>query len=142
MTVQARCLILGAFLSVSVATHMAAPAIAACAPGAQACPAVIRMASGETSVVIKGQLTKAKPVYYLKFDARAGQMLTIDPVKASGIKWGAGVPIGFPGGKDGDAIEPGQPFKLPSTGTYSLELHANTMADNSFGPFVVKMTIR
>ena len=132
-----RHLIMGAFLALAIAT----PAAASCVPGDEACPAVVHMAPGATSVLIKGELTKARPTYYFKFTARAGQMLTIDPVKDPGIKWGAGVPITFPGGKGGDAIDPGQPFKLPSSGEYVIELLANTMADNPFGPFVVKLTI-
>ncbi len=119
-----------------------AKASGACVPGAQACPAVVRMARGAVSVLVKGELTKERPTYYLKFDARGGQMLTIEPVKDPGIKWGAGVPITFPGGKDGDAVDPGQPFRLPRSGTYDMRLIANTMADNPFGPFVVKITIK
>ncbi len=110
--------------------------------GAEACPAVVHMARGAVSVEVSGLLTERAPSYFLSFTARGGQMLTIEPVKDPGIKWGAGVPIRFPGGKDGDAIDPGRPFKLPRTGTYTLDLHANTMADNPFGPFVVKITIR
>lgn len=114
----------------------------ACETGAEACPAVARMAWGAVSILMSGELTQKRPSYSIGFEARPGQRLTIESVKDPGIKWGAGVPIAFPGGKDGDAVDLGQPFALPRDGSYVIRLIANRMADNVFGPFVVKLTIR
>lgn len=113
-----------------------------CVTGAQACPAVVHMTKGAISARIAGSLTENRPRYFASFEARAGQMLTLESVKDPGIKWGAGVPIAFPDGSGSDAVDLGQSFKLPRSGVYVIEIIANTMADDVYGPFVVKLTIR
>ncbi len=143
MTMQSRQLILGAVLALAIPVSLAPTgASASCVTGAEACPGVAKPVPGHDYLQVSGKLTKARPNYYFTFSGRAGQTLTIEAVKDPGIKWTGGAPITFPGGKDGDALFPGDPFTLPSTGVYVMELSANLMADRSTGNFIVKLTIK
>jgi hypothetical protein len=111
----------------------------ACATGDQACPAVLRMAKGATSVTGAGSVSGTSPDYYFKFNARAGQKLTIKVVGGN-IKTGPGIPITLPNG-GGDAVNENTPYTLPATGDYVIDMHANTMSEGPFGRFTVTLTI-
>src|SRR5579862_8165422 len=90
----------------------AAPAVA-CTPGEQACPMVLKMKRGATSITVEGAVSLKHPIFYFTFDAREAQNLTIHTV-GGGVKTGAGYPIsGFDGVSDG-ATE-NAPYKLPKT---------------------------
>jgi hypothetical protein len=111
---------------------------ARCQVGEEACPAVLRMRPGADVVEATGSVSAQRPNYYFKFDARAGQKLTLR-VTGGGIKTGPGIPITTPNGGS-DAVDVGQPFALPETGTYVIVMHANTMSDGPFGRF--HLTVR
>jgi len=121
----------------ALASATAAPA---CAPGAQACPVVLKMAPGATSIVASGSVSGERPDYYFKFAARAGQKITIHIV-GGGIKTGPGIPITFPNG-NGDAVDVDAPYALPATGAYVILLHANTMSEGPFGRFELTLRIK
>jgi hypothetical protein len=112
---------------------------AGCQAGEEACPAVLRMKPGSVVVEASGSVSGKHPNYYFKFDARAGQKATIG-VTGGGIKTGPGIPITFPNGGS-DALDVGQPFTLPETGTYVIVMHANTMSDGPFGRFHLTLRI-
>ncbi len=116
----------------------AAAAAPSCTPGAQACPVVLKMAPGATSIRASGSVSGERPDYYFKFAASAGQKITIHVV-GGGIKTGPGIPITFPDGT-GDAVDVDAPFALPASGAYVILLHANTMSEGPFGRF--EMTLR
>jgi hypothetical protein len=133
-----------AFLTVAacVAAMLHAPAWSqarGCQAGEEACPAVLRMKPGADIVEATGSVSAQHPNYYFKFDARAGQKLTLN-VTGGGIKTGAGIPITLPGGGS-DAVDVGEPFALPQTGTYVIVMHANLMSDGPFGRFHLTMRI-
>jgi hypothetical protein len=111
----------------------------ACTPGDEACPVALKMSPGATSIVAHGSVSGARPDAYFKFAARAGQKLTIHIVGGD-IKTGPGIPIAFPNGS-GDAVDVDTPYALPATGDYVILLHANTMSDGPFGPFVLTLRI-
>jgi hypothetical protein len=111
---------------------------ARCHAGEEACPAVLRMRPGADVVEATGWVSAQHPNYYFKFDARAGQKLTLR-VTGGGIKTGPGIPITMPSGGS-DAVDVGEPFALPQTGTYVIVMHANTMSDGPFGRF--HLTVR
>jgi hypothetical protein len=110
-----------------------------CQAGEEACPAVLRMRPGADVVEATGSVSAQHPNYYFKFDARAGQKLTLR-VAGGGIKTGPGIPITMPNGGS-DAVDVGQPFALPQTGTYVIVMHANTMSDGPFGRFHLTLRI-
>ena len=121
-----------------------------CVAGSRSCPFVARVLPGGHSSYVSGQTTKDSPRVFVAFEAQGSPVpgeppgelyLTIDPITGSGMKWGAGVPISFPAGKGGDTVQPGKSFKLPGAGSYILEVAANTMADDAFGPFLVKLNV-
>jgi hypothetical protein len=118
----------------------AAAAAPACAPGDEACPVVLKMAPGATSIRAVGSVSGERPDYYFKFAARAGQTLTLHIVGGN-IKSGPGVPIAFPNG-GGGAVDVDAPFALPATGAYVIDLHANTMSEGPFGRFTLTLTIK
>jgi hypothetical protein len=110
-----------------------------CQIGEEACPAVLRVKRGSNTVEASGWVSGEHPVYYFKFDARAGQHATIH-VAGGNIKTGPGIPITMPDGNS-DALEVGAPFTLPVTGTYIIELHANTMSSGPFGRFRISLRV-
>lgn len=116
----------------------AAAAAPARTPGAQACPVVLRMAPGATSIHASGSVSGERPDYYFKFAAKPGRKLTIHIV-GGGVKTGPGVRVALPNGA-GDAVDVDTPFALPATGAYAILLHANTMSEGPFGRF--EMTLR
>jgi hypothetical protein len=112
----------------------------ACRPGEEACPIVLHMKPGSTTVTATGNVSGERPNFYFQFAARAGQKMVIH-TKGGGLKTGPGIPISGPNGFQ-DAVDEDTPFPLPATGTYVIDLHANTMSDGPFGPFVMTMTIK
>jgi hypothetical protein len=115
-------------------------AAAACKSGSEACPAVLHMARGATSITARGSVSGTHPNYYFKFAARAGQKLTIHTV-GHNLKTGPGIPITMPNGSS-DAVDENAPYTLPATGNYVIVIHANTMSDGPFGPFKITLTIK
>jgi hypothetical protein len=113
---------------------------AACTPGDEACPVVLKMKPGAVTIVASGSVSAERPNYYFKFDARAGQKATITTV-GGGLKTGPGIPITGPNNFQ-DAVDVGTPYPLPATGTYVIVLHANTMSDGPFGRFTMTLTIK
>lgn len=101
---------------------------------------VLRMARGAVSVTGHGSVSGTRPNFFFRFDARAGQKMTVKVV-GQNLKTGAGIPITLPDGGS-DAVDENVPYALPQTGDYSLEIHANTMSDGPFGPFTLTLTIR
>jgi hypothetical protein len=122
------------------AMAISADAARACTAGEEACPVVLRMAPGTTSIKANGWVSGENPDYYFKFEARAGQKMTIRVVGGN-IKTGPGIPITFPDGK-GDAVDVDTPYRLPATGSYVIQMHANTMSDGPFGRFTMTLTIK
>jgi hypothetical protein len=112
----------------------------ACMPGAEACPVILKMKPGATSIKASGIVSGAHPDYYFKFEAAAGQKMTIHIVGGN-IKTGPGIPITFPDGK-GDAVDVDTPYALPGTGAYVILLHANTMSSGPFGRFTMTLEIK
>jgi hypothetical protein len=110
-----------------------------CQAGDEACPVVLRMKPGSDVIEAAGSVSGEHPNYYFKFDAREGQKATLRVVGGN-IKTGPGIPITFPNG-DSDALDVGQPFTLPATGTYIILLHANTMSSGPFGRFQITLRI-
>jgi hypothetical protein len=129
----------GALLAVAMLASVALSGAHACEPGDEACPVILRMARGEVSVTGRGSVSGSHPNFFFKFGARAGQKMTIRVV-GQNLKTGAGIPITLPNGAD-DAIDENAPYTLPQTGDYRLEIHANTMSDGPFGPFILTLTI-
>jgi hypothetical protein len=111
-----------------------------CKTGEQACPAVLHMAKGATAITARGTVSGTHPNYYFKFAARAGQKLTIHTVGRN-LKTGPGIPITLPNGSS-DAVDENTPYPLPATGSYVIDILANTMSDGPFGPFTVTLTIK
>jgi hypothetical protein len=112
------------------------PAVAACLPGAQDCPIPVRMARGSDTVTLEGRFRQNVDCCAYSLDARAGQTLA----------WSFDGPaeratIAYP---NGDVDGPGVPasIPLPATGTYVFRVSPNLMADGSFGPFRLTVTIR
>jgi hypothetical protein len=118
----------------------AATAAPACTPGAEACPVVLKMAPGATSIRASGSVSGERPDYYFTFEARAGQTLTIHIVGGN-IKSGPGIPITFPNG-GGGGVDVDTPFALPATGAYVILLHANTMSEGPFGRFELTLQVK
>jgi hypothetical protein len=126
-------------VAASTAAMFSTPAWPQCQAGEEACPAVLHMKPGADVVEATGSVSAKHPNYYFKFDARAGQKLTLR-VTGGGIKTGPGIPITMPDGGS-DAVDVGEPFALPQTGTYLIVMHANTMSDGPFGRFHLTMRI-
>jgi hypothetical protein len=112
----------------------------ACKTGDQACPAVLHMAKGATSVTGHGSVSGKRPNYYFAFGAGSGQKLTIHTAGRN-LKTGPGIPITLPNGSS-DAVDENTPYTLPATGRYVIDILANTMSDGPFGPFTVTLTIK
>jgi hypothetical protein len=112
---------------------------AACTPGDEACPVVLRMKPGATVIEAAGFVSEKRPHFYFKFDGKAGQTIVVH-TDGGGLKTGAGIPITFPNGA-GDALDEGAPFKLPATGAYVLDLLANLMSEGPFGRFRLTLKI-
>lgn len=112
----------------------------ACTRGDEACPVVLHMKQGAVSVTGTGVVSGSRPNFYFKFDARAGQTMTVKVV-GGGIKTGPGIPITLPNGGS-DAVDVGTPYTWPATGDYIIVMHANTMSDGPFGRFVMTLTIK
>jgi hypothetical protein len=111
-----------------------------CLPGDEACPVVLKMKPGATTITAIGSVSGERPNYYFTFAARAGQKMTIH-TRGGGLKTGPGIPISGPNGFQ-DAVDEDTPFPLPATGAYVITLHANTMSDGPFGRFEMTLTIR
>jgi hypothetical protein len=131
---------LAACLLAAVVGTAALPAAAACLPGSENCPVVLKMAPGAVSISAYGFVSAQQPNFYFQFAARAGQMMTVETV-GGGLKTGPGIPISGPGGFQ-DAVDVDTPYRLPVNGSYTLTLHANTMSDGPFGRFRLTLTIR
>lgn len=116
------------------------PAAMACIAGDAACPVVLKMKPGATEIAATGSVSGERPDYYFKFVAKAGQKIVVHTV-GGGLKTGPGIPISGPNGMQ-DAVGEDTPFALPSTGTYVLDLHANTMSDGPFGRFRMTLQIK
>ena len=125
--------LLAAFMLASAGTARA------CTKGDQACPVVLHMAKGAVSVTGTGVVSGKHPDYYFKFNASAGQKLTVKVVGGD-IKTGPGIPITLPNGAS-DAVNAGTPYTLPATGDYVILMHANTMSNGPFGRFWMTLTI-
>ncbi len=123
-----------------LAVIAAAPVKAACRAGDEACPVVLKMKRGATSVTGTGSVSGERPNFYFKFDAMSWQKLTVHVVGRN-LKTGAGIPLKLPSGGD-DAVDEDAPYTLPETGSYVIEIHANTMSDGPFGPFRITLTIK
>jgi hypothetical protein len=130
---------LGSFVAVAMLASVVLSSAHACVPGDETCPVILRMAKGEVSVTGRGSVSGSHPNFFFKFDARAGQKMAIRVV-GQNLKTGAGIPITLPNGAD-DAIDENASYTLPQTGDYRLEIHANTMSDGPFGPFILTLTI-
>jgi hypothetical protein len=113
---------------------------APCTPGDEACPVVLKMKPGATTITATGSVSGERPNYYFKFAARAGQKITIH-TEGGGLKTGPGIPISGPNGFQ-DAVDEDTAFSLPATGAYVINLHANTMSDGPFGRFEMNLTIK
>jgi hypothetical protein len=127
-------------LAVAMLASCAVPGALACEPGDEACPVVLRVAKGAVSVTGRGDVTGSRPNFFFKFDARAGQKMTVSVV-GHNLKTGPGIPITLPNGTS-DAVDENAPYTLPQTGDYVLVIHANTMSDGPFGPFTLTLTIK
>ena len=108
----------------------------ACTAGAQDCPITVRMAPGSDTIVLDGHLKQNADCCAYAFEARAGQMLTWDfdgPAERATITY-----------PNGDVDGPGVPASilLPATGAYVFRVSPNLMAEGSFGPFRLTITIR
>ena len=132
-----------AYTLVSLTVVFISAAAAGCTPGEQACPVVLKMKRGATSITAEGTVSLKHPIFYFTFEAREGQNLTIHIV-GGGVKTGAGYPISGPDGVS-DGVTENDPYKLPKTGAYVFEVHANTMASTPsehLGSFRMTMTIQ
>jgi hypothetical protein len=127
-------------LAVAMLAFCPVPGPLACEPGGEACPVILRMAKGAVSVTGRGDVTGSRPNFFFKFDARAGQKMTVSVV-GHNLKTGPGIPITLPNGAS-DAVDENASYTLPQTGDYVLEIHANTMSDGPFGPFTLTLTIK
>ncbi len=118
-----------------VALSLVGNAPAHCVAGARACPIPIHFAHGAHAVTLKGRMVQNADCCAYSFRARAGQTLTWS-------EEGADVRMIFAGSRQSDG--PGLPntIALTSTGTYTLELSPNMMADHSLGPFTLTIAIR
>jgi hypothetical protein len=130
----------GSLFAIAMLASGPVPGALACEPGDEACPIVLHMAKGAVSVTGRGDVSGSRPNFFFKFDARAGQKMTVS-VDGHNLKTGPGIPITLPNGAS-DAVEENAPYTLPQTGDYVLEIHANTMSDGPFGPFTLTLTIR
>lgn len=122
-----------------VASSIAAQA-AACSPGDENCPVLLKMKPGTITIAATGSVSGDRPNFYFQFAARAGQKMTIH-TEGGVLKTGPGIPITGPNGFR-DALNEDTPFLLPATGDYVIVLHANTMSDGPFGRFVMTLTIK
>jgi hypothetical protein len=113
-----------------LAVALSATEASACTMGDEACPAILRMARGDVSIIAEGFVSVERPNYYYEFDTRAGQKMTVTVVGGN-IKTGPG-----------DAVDENTPYTLPATGTYVILMHANTMSDGPFGKFSMTLTIK
>jgi hypothetical protein len=111
---------------------------AACTPGEEACPVVLKMRPGAVSITVAGAVSLAKPAFFFSFDANAGQSVVIH---TTGAVLRGQAPFTAPNG-DNDAFDLDQPYKLPTSGTYTFSCLANTQAEDSFGKFRMTLTIK
>lgn len=112
----------------------------ACTPGEQAYPVVLRMQPGATAIEATGSVSGEQPDFYFTFAATAGQTMLIRTV-GGGLKTGPGIPIAGPNTVQ-DAVFEDTPYTVPATGSYVIDLHANTMSEGPFGRFQLTLTIR
>jgi hypothetical protein len=105
-----------------------------------ACPVVLKMPPGATTITATGVVSGTDPDYYFRFAARAGQTITVH-TEGGGLKTGPGIPVDGPNGQ-GLTLDEDSPATLPATGSYVIQLHANTMSDGPFGRFRLKLTIK
>jgi hypothetical protein len=126
--------------SIVVVASLGAARAATCRPGQAACPVVLKMKPGASVIKATGSVSGERPNYSFKFVARAGQTLVIHTV-GGGLKTGPGIPIAGPNGVQ-DAVDEDTPYKLPATGAYVIDLHANTMSNGPFGRFQITLSIK
>ncbi len=113
---------------------------AACLTGDEPCPSVLHMRRGSVSIAADGAVTAERPARFFAFDARAGQTLVVRVVSGN-LKTSGGIPLRAPGGGVA-ALDVESPYRLPETGRYVLQIHANTMSEEPWGPFEIAVTIR
>jgi len=106
---------------------------AACTAGSDRCPIWLNLHPGSAGITVRERLTPNRSRYSYAFRARAGQKLT----------WAYNGPsartlLRHP---SGDSDGPGLPdiIPLPSSGRYVLTISSNTMAEDIFGPFELKL---
>jgi hypothetical protein len=126
--------------TLAVAICVGTAQASACTPGAQACPVVLRMKPGATTIEATGSVSGEQPDFYFTFAAKAGQTVLIRTV-GGGLKTGPGIPITGPNDVQ-DAVFEDTPYVLPATGSYVIDLHANTMSEGPFGRFQITLTIK
>ena len=126
--------------TLAVAIGVGVAQASACTPGEQACPVVLRMQPGATAIEATGSVSGEQPDFYFTFAARAGQTMLIRTV-GGGLKTGPGIPITGPNNLQ-DAVFEQTPYTLPATGSYVIDLHANTMSEGPFGRFQITLTIK
>jgi hypothetical protein len=98
------------------------------------------MGSGAVSVTASGKLTQNRPTNAFRFEARAGQTVV---VHVSGPATKGQLPLSGPiSAEAGGDFNQDMPFKLPASGVYTFTVYANMMAEGSFGPYKLTLTIK
>jgi hypothetical protein len=95
----------------------------------------LKMKRGTDTIVIRGVLRQNADCCAYSFKAQAGQKLYWTETGAA-TRMG----IAYP---DGGGVDPGlpSPADLPQSGTYTLLVSPDLMAEGAFGPFTLKLRI-
>jgi len=96
---------------------------------------VVRLAPGRQAITLRGVLRQNRACCAYRIRARAGQSL-IWRVTGPNVR----TTITYP---DGHADGPGLPsaIPLPADGDYVFAVSPDLMADNAFGPFVLRLRL-
>jgi hypothetical protein len=103
--------------------------------GNAAMPIPLRMKRGTDTLTVRGVLRRNVACCTYVFKARAGQRLSWRETGAA-----VRLTIGYPDGRmDGPGLP--NPLPLPQSGAYTLAVSPDLMADGSYGPFTMRLTI-
>jgi hypothetical protein len=114
---------------------LAAAFTAVAAQAALAAPIELKMARGTDAITVRGVLSQRTDCCEYTFKAAAGQKLYVTEHGAV-----ARLVITYPNGdSDGPGFE--NPKMLPATGSYTLSVSGDQMADHAYGPFTLTIRI-
>jgi hypothetical protein len=102
-------------------------------------PTPIHFAPGSFGAVANGHVTPADPLQAFTIKVGAGQTMIITFVGAGPMRGS----VSGPGGGDGPYHGTGDSFVFPDSGTYTLNVGANTMAGSPWtGGFTLAVLVK